>query len=35
MNHLNLPGLEEALEEVEFFERDRTDRVGDKSLPLS
>jgi transposase-like protein len=25
MNHLNLPGLEEALENVEFFERDRTE----------
>ena len=25
MNHLNLPGLEEALEDVEFFERDRTE----------
>ena len=27
MNHLNLPGLEEALEDVEFFERDRTESV--------
>ena len=25
MNHLNLPGLEEALEDVEFVERDRTE----------
>ena len=27
MNHLNLPGLEEALKYVEFFKRDRTESV--------
>ena len=32
VNSLSLPGLEEALEDVEFFERNRTDAFAVKLM---